>query len=411
MSLPELRPRSRKGLGGFGLDRPFSDIDDLGVSAVTVNIVLNGFMSTLPGPGRSPFEHLGRTWYTDDNAVSQMDATLLAAASRNLLVSAIILLGQPGNAPATEFVRMEAHPDADPSGIFAMPAVSTRDGVAAYTAALNFLARRYGRPDGRYGRIHHWIMHNEVNAGWTWTNAGDKSVLLYMDLYERSMRAAYLIARQYNPRARVFISLEHHWTEKPSLHSYAGKEMLEILAKYSHAEGDFDWGRAFHPYPQNLFDPRVWRDTDVDFTFNTPKITFKNLEVLDAWMKRPEMRYLGTRVRKTHLTEQGLNSPDYADASLQNQAAGMAYAWNKLKRLDSIEMFDYHNWVDNRGEGGLRIGLRRFPDDKEDPLGRKPIWTVYRSLGTDSEDAATGFALPLIGIKSWEEVHYPGQIR
>ncbi len=409
--LPEEKPHSKKGLGGFGTDRPQSDIRDLGISAVTVNIVLNAFMQAHPSPGRTPFTYCGRTWYTEDRQVDRMDRTMLAAAKHRLLVSAIILLGQPGSAPEGEFVRTVAHPDADPSGIFVMPAVTSEAGLAAYAAALDFLARRYSRPTGQHGRIHHWILHNEINAGWIWTNAGDKSVLLYMDLYHRSMRAAHLIARQYDPWSRVFISLDHHWNEKADPHIYAGREMLELLADYSRAEGDFDWSVAFHPYPQNLFEPRVWRDAEPTFAFNTPKITFKNIEVLDAWMKLPAMRYLGTRLRKVHLSEQGLNSRDYTDAALRDQAAGLAYAWHKLKNLTSIEMFHYHNWVDNRGEGGLRIGLRKFPDDPREPLGKKPIWTVYQSLGSEREEETTAFALRRIGIGSWSEVHYSGAIK
>ena len=50
--------------------------------------------------------------------------------------------------------------------------------------------------------------------------------------------------------------------------------------------------------------------------------------------------------------------------------------------------------------------MRKFPDDPTDPLGKKPIWTVYQSLGAAKEDEVNAFALPLIGIKSWSEVHY-----
>jgi hypothetical protein len=275
---------------------------------------------------------------------------------------------------------------------------------------MDFLAKRYSRPDNRYGRIHHWIMHNEINAGWIWTNAGDKTALLYMDLYHRSMRTAYLIARQYDPNAKVFISLEHHWTMKPDAHFYAGKELLELLTLFSRAEGDFDWAVAFHPYPQNLFDPRVWKDTQVSFTFDTPKITFKNLEVLDAFVKKPSMRFEGKRVRAVHLSEQGLNSRDYTPAELRDQAAGMAFAWNKYKNLDSIEVFHYHNWVDNRHEGGLRIGLRKFPDDKDDPLGKKPIWFVYQAMATPQEEEVLAPYKPVVGVRDWGEVRHTDRV-
>lgn len=407
--LPYEKPRNKKGLGGFASDRPVSDLTDLDISAVTVNIVLNGLFATTPGTGRTPFSYGGQTWYAEDKAVAALDRSLLEAAKHHIVVSAIILLGQGGGAPTDSFAHRAAHPDADPSGIFVMPNVSSEDGLKTYAAAMNFLVERYSRPDNRYGRIHHWILHNEVNAGWIWTNAGDISPLLYTDLYHRSLRIAQLVARQYDPHAQAFISLEHHWNMRPT-HIYAGREILDLLLDFSHAEGDFDWAIAYHPYPQNLFDPRVWADNEATFTFDTPKITYKNLEVLDAWVRQPRAAF-GGRLRTVHLTEQGLNSPDYSEKSLREQAAGMAYAWNKYKDLKSIEVFDYHNWVDNRGEGGLRIGLRRFPDDMDEPLGKKPIWFVYQAMGTAREEEATAFAKPIIGIQDWSEIRHKGEIK
>jgi hypothetical protein len=287
-----------------------------------------------------------------------------------------------------------------------MPNVSDADGLAAYAAALDFLARRYSKDDGQFGRIHHWIMHNEVDQGWTWTNAGEKSALAYFDLYHKSLRAAHLIARQYDPAAQAFISLTHHWTVASDNRSYTSKEMLALLQAFCRAEGDFDWAIAHHPYPEDLRDPRVWEDRHVDFTLETPKITFKNIEVLDAWARRSENLFDG-RLRTIHLSEQGLNSPDYSEKSLQDQAAGMAYAWSKIERLDSIKMFHYHNWVDNRGEFNLRIGLRRFPDDAEEPLGKKPIWRVFQAAGTPEQEAAHAFALPIVGAANWDEAGRP----
>lgn len=214
-----------------------------------------------------------------------------------------------------------------------------------------------------------------MNAGWVWTNAGEKSALLY-------------------------------WGAPPTPRIYAGRDLLDLLLDFGRAEGDFAWAIAFHPYPQNLFEPRVWEDDQVSFSPGTPKITFKNLEVLDAWVKQPRTRFLGKTVRTVHLSEQGLNARNYENKSLRDQAAGMAYAWNKLKHLSSIEVFHYHNWVDNRGEGGLRLGLRRFPDDKDEPLGKKPIWFVYQALETPSEDAVTAPYKAVVGVANWSHVRH-----
>jgi hypothetical protein len=139
-------------------------------------------------------------------------------------------------------------------------------------------------------------------------------------------------------------------------------------------------------------------------------ITFKNIEVLDAWTKQPSTFYRGQTPRTIFLSEQGFNSESYNARDLANQAAGLAYAWKKIEHLDSIEAMQYHNWIDNRGEGGLRIGLRKFRDELDDPLGRKPIWYLYQKLGTPDEDAACEPYKKIIGITDWNAIHYGGAI-
>ncbi|WP_226801818.1 DUF5722 domain-containing protein, partial [Alkalilimnicola sp. S0819] len=90
--------------------------------------------------------------------------------------------------------KLLQHPDMDPAGIYSMPNMTNPASVNCYAAALDFLASRYSRPDAKYGRINHWIMHNEVDAGWVWTNMGDKPASVFMDAYVKSMRMCYAIA-------------------------------------------------------------------------------------------------------------------------------------------------------------------------------------------------------------------------
>jgi hypothetical protein len=408
---PEMKPSHKKGLGGWRESRMpggSEELDELGISAVTVNVVIHRLISLTPGPDTTPVIWQGRTYHAREDVLAGYDRTFLEAARRNIVVSAILLVANPArvNDPV---VAMIGHPDAVREGSYAMPNVTCPEGIALYGAILNLMAERWSRADGKYGRVHHWIMHNEVDAGWVWTNAGHKTAPVYMDLLHRSMRMMDLIARQYDPNARPFLSLTHHWAEAGPPNWYGSKAMIDLLARFSHAEGGFAWAVAHHPYPQDLRNPRTWEDQQATFSFDTKKITPHNIEVLDAYMRQPHLLHRGA-VRPIHLSENGFNSRDYSEKELADQAAGMAYAWNKILHLDSIEVWHYHNWVDNRSEGGLRLGLRKFPDEAGDPLGKKPIWHLYQALGTPDEDRVSKPCLETIGIPSWEEIRRPRQI-
>jgi hypothetical protein len=185
---------------------------------------------------------------------------------------------------------------------------------------------------------------------------------------------------------------------------------MEILLQYTKAEGDFEWAMAQHPYPQSLFEPKTWLDSQVNYTFNSQLITFKNLEVLNAWIKLPEVLYKGKKKRTLWLSENGTNSRSYSKEDLDNQAAGFAYTWKKMQALDGIDGFQWHNWMDNRIEGGLRIGLRRFPDDETEPSGAKPVWYVFKAADAYNESDIFDPYKKIIGITDWNQVRYKSPI-
>ena len=407
--LPHEVPASKKGIGGFGANRFASDLDSLDITSVTVNMWL-GFMSLTPSDDAIPFDYNGRTYYADRKAIVGFDKTLQYTAARDVIVNAIVLIAPERSFADKAAGRLFEHPDFDPAGIYTMPNMTTLESLNLYAAAIDFLAERYSRPDKKYGRVHHWIAHNEVDAGWVWTNAGIKTPLRFMDIYIKSMRLLYYTARKYSPHPEVFITLTHYWQSRHNEYCYPSAQLLELLVDYTQAEGDFKWGVAHHPYPQSLFEPKSWLDDQATFDYDTPQITFKNLEVLDAWIKQPRALYQGKIKRTVFLSEQNPNSKDYSEEALREQAAGMAYAMKKLEACDGIDAYQMHGWFDQRAEGGLRIGVRRFMDDETDPGGRKPAWFVFQAFGTDREDEVFEFAKDIIGIDDWDQVIYKAPI-
>lgn len=398
-------PMSKKGLAGVGwFPDVMDDLVDLGCRNISVNILLPSILRLDPDvEGSTPYSFNGREYAVREQAMEPLDRVLRFAREHGIVVSAVILIPRRLVDPLEQ--RVWCHPDACEPGVYALANVTTAEGVDAYAAALDLLARRYGSAGTGPGRITNWVIHSEVDEGWVWANAGRKSLAAYVDLYYRALRTAHYALRRHDPTARVFISLTHHWTTaKPQ--SYKPREMLELLRDCCRREGDFEWGVAYHPYPQNPQDPKPWLDSDVTYSFDTPLITMKNLEVLDAWMKRPDFRFQGA-VRGLLLSEQGCNSPDLTPASQQLQAAAIAYFWHKVKDLDSVEAFHYQRWIDHAREDGLLLGLRAcVPGTITTPGDKKMAWEVFRALGTAEEAGVTDFAKALIGIQDFSQVRY-----
>ena len=401
-SMPPGVLKSKKGLGGFFMNSFVNDLDLLGITSVTINIPITAMMYTYQAANTIVHEYGGKKYYFSKNYLNGIDAALKLTVSKDIVVAAIILVQKAAECVDPEIGRLLQHPSYTPEGIYTMPNLTTDEGVNCYAAALDFLASRYNRPDNAYGRIHKWIMHNEVDAGLTWTNMGRKPMMIYLETYLRSMRICHTISRQYDPHSEVMCSFTHSWAEPVEL--YSSKEMMTAMQQFSTREGDFQWGVAYHPYPQDLNEPKTWNDTKATFGINSPLVTFKNLEVIDHWIRKPENRYLSTHKRTLWLSENGTNSRSYSNNDLREQAAGFAYAWKKLSLLEGIDAIQWHNWIDNRTEFGLRIGLRRFPDDETEPGGAKPVWYAYQAAGTENEDEVFEPYKSIIGIQQWSEI-------
>ena len=383
---PEAVPlRNKKGFGAGDTDLYFSDCKEMNVGSITMNVVLNDYIK---GEG-SGYSYGGQN-YSLGAFKDYVDRVTRRAGEMDLVVSAIILC-------QTNSIFKDPE---NKGGNYTMPNLTTAKAFNLYAAALEHIASTHCTPGNR---ISHWIMHNEVDFANEWTNMGDQPMMRYLDRYIKSMRICYNIARQYDQNASVLGSYTHCWAKADG--SFAPKMMLEKTVEYSSAEGDFRWGVAYHPYPQNLTKPSFWiDDTQATYSLNSKYVTFKNLEVIDAWIRQKENFYKGKTKRVLFLSEQGTNSPSYSESDLALQAAGGAWAWKKVSKLDGIDAIQWHNWADNKAEGGLRIGLRTFAEGSVSNLTPKPVWYVWKAAGTAEEDSVFDQYKTTLGISDWDSI-------
>jgi hypothetical protein len=229
----------------------------------------------------------------------------------------------------------------------------------------------------------------------------------FTDDYLRAVRLAHGAVRRQSSWARIYVSLDHNWNVRDQgvedKQSFAARAFLDYFAERARegTEGDFDWHLAFHPYPENLFEPRFWNDKTALPQDDTPKITFKNLEVLTRHFQRKEFLYKG-KPRRIILSEQGFHTPDGPDGEAI-QAAAYCLAYKNVEALDGIDAFILHRHVDHPREGGLRLGLRHYAPGAPEPRPKKKIYHCFRFADTADWEAAFKFALPIIGIESWEQ--------
>jgi hypothetical protein len=396
------QPASKKGLQVQMVD----DALALGVKHAAININLTGLVDVQRQAGNPAWASGGQTYHFQKSYLESLDRQIKPLSDHGIVVYLIVLSYASGR---PEVDKLALHPNYStnaPNRLGAFNTV-TPEGRAWYAACLEFLAHRWSGTNQAHGRVAGYIIGNEVTSHWWWCNMGPVSMDKFTAYYEDTVRLFHAAIRRQAPWPRVYLSLDHHWNIRYAAgndqQAFAGRPFLEAFAARARQRGDFDWHLAYHPYPENLFEPRFWLDKTAVPRPDTPRITFKNLQVLTEFMRQPAMRYRGAP-RRIILSEQGFHTPKGPEGELI-QAAAYCYAYQLVARNDGIDAFILHRHVDHAHEGGLLLGLwRNRPGSVADPYQKKRIYECFRLADTPQWREAFDFALPIIGLKNWDEI-------
>lgn len=395
-------PASKKGLQV----QMVADALVLGVQHAAININLTALVDVRGQPGNPSWTSGGNTYHFQKGYLESLDRQIKPLSDHGVVVYLIVLSYASGQPDIDQLVLHPHYFTNAPNRLGAFNTV-TPAGRQWFTACLEFLAQRWSGPDAAQGRVAGYIIGNEVTSHWWWCNLGRVSMPAFVEYYEDTVRLFHQAIRRQADWPRVYLSLDHHWNIRYAAgndqQAFAGRPFLETFAQRARLRGDFDWHIAYHPYPENLFEPRFWLDKTATPTPDTPRITFKNLHVLTDFLRQPALLYRG-RPRRVILSEQGFHTPKGPDGELI-QAAAYCYAYKIVERNAGIDAFILHRHVDHAHEGGLLLGLwRNRPGSVAEPHQKKRIYECFRLADTPQWREAFDFALPLIGLKNWDEI-------
>lgn len=369
------RPRSKKGLQV----QMVSDAIELGIAHACLNVQLGHLVRR--ERGRDDDIALPSGTFVSVDALRSLDRQVAPLTRHGVELNFILLARVTGDATIDALQLDPRFDDTCPNKLGAFRVLDA-PGQEHFGAVIEVLAQRYDSAS-TIGTVRGWIVGNEVNSHWYWHNLGEASVDDVARVYEPAVRLVHEISRRHNDDARTYISLEHHWHSRymggNARRSCAGRALLDRFAALARERGDFPWHVAYHPYPEDLFDCRFWEDETALPTADTPRITFKNLEVLTDYLARAELTFDG-RPRRVILSEQGFHCKA-GEQGERDQVEAFRRAWAKVQALDGIDAFIYHRHVDHAMEGGLRFGLwttaRRTLSS---PGSKRPLWEVFRTI-------------------------------
>ena len=393
---------SKKGLL-IELDM-LGDAMELGVKHTTINIPYHHIIG-----GNLKYHYNGKDYYFNEELIASYDKMISSFSNKGIIVTAILLNGWNDAPPELH----EAGLAKSSSAFYYGFNVSTPEGYETTRALFSFMAERYSGADYKHGRVSNWIVGNEVNNNKNWNYVGPMDLASYTKLYEKNFRVAYTAIKSRSKNARVFFSTDYEWKKQNTNLQYAAKDFIDLFNAGISAEGNIEWGLAYHPYPYPMTEPEFWDDDQtgmVNETFESPVVNFKNLHVLTDYFQQAHMRTAGGQVRHIILSEEGFTSDSISRGKVYDiQAAAFAYAYYLVDNNPYIDAFILNRQVDaiTEVETSCAFGLWTVDmsrPDKVIAVMPKNIYQVFKHIDTRKSLRYSEFAKSIVGISDWSEV-------
>ncbi len=365
------------------------DLKDLGVNYVTYNIPLarilggtsNGAYPTIS------WSYGGQTYNLNGAIVHEYDVLFTYFNSIGVDVAAIVL----NNASTSAYPEV-THPKARSGSTapYRMFNGSDEAGVKSISAIAAFLTARY--TNAGHGNVSMWIFGNEVNARKEWNYMEKVSLSEYTRAYADSFRVFYNTIKSINGGAKVYACFDQQWNRDWSANpDYDTRDMLDLFASSIRAQGDINWGLAFHPYSYPNGNTAFWKSHKlVSNSVNTSIITMGNINVLTDYMGRKELLNPDGEYRSIIFSEFGYSSSSGQDL----QAAAFAYAYKLIEQNGHVDAIMFSRQTDASEEiaaFGLALGLETTGG------GHKKIYDVFKYIDTERSDEVTAFAKSIVG--------------
>lgn len=359
------------------------DVRELGVKHSLVNLDLGQLLTN----GDMPISFDGTTCYINSGMLYGYDAVLKSLSQQNIVTS-LVLLATPCPYPIVAQDTQATYEALD---------MQNPEGVKTLQTLIHFLAQRYTRSDKAFGQVVNWIVGNEVNNPSEW-NGSQLSTEEYLANYADGVRMVSTAVRSVYSNARIYVSLDHCWNTEVGNRINA----MNLLTYLYSQLNDIDWNIAYHAYPYLLNNPATWTDPVTD-EITTDVISMKNIHVLTDYLAKNQMNNPDGSLKRVILSEVGFHAKDEL-----LQAAAFAYSYYQAEANPLIDSIILSRQVDHSIEvnQGLSFGIWNTDLSQfgEVPTTKRYIWNVFKEIDTQTGEAVTSFALPIIGVSNWSDV-------
>lgn len=385
-----------------------TDAQELGVSHTIVDVPVNELLLAEISQESESYIFDNKNFYVNKSALTRLDYAVKSYSDAGMQVFLNIKLTPSGDNTPEKLKSLYYDEASEFSKNYAFN-TQNQDGGTYLQGFLKFIAGRYTKSDREFGFAGSFIFGYEVNSNRTNYNMGPRSLDSFLNAYTTAFRIADTAMRSTYSNGRVYLSLANNFEKRVNSDDiiadqqldYAGRAFLEAFNTKLTYSGNIPWNLAINAYASNLSNPDIWRDEAAWDDYDTHYITMKNIDVLSNFLSQPEFLYNG-KTRSILISEFGAVS-GIAEVSASGQAASIVYSFYKASANPMIEAIIYSTHVDKLNDNN-KFGLWTSKEDSiNTPNTKKTAYNLFKAMDTAKSLESSEFALPLLGITSWEQ--------
>ena len=277
-----VKKTSGKGIYGQSL----SFMQEMSVSETVLWVDIGKFFD-IESYSENRFECGGYLYYYNSEYANAIETMINNYSDKGISVTLVAVISDTGNSGLNDIL---IHKDADKNAKYCAYNTSSRQGLMYLRAFCEFFARRYCAN----ALVNRFVFGDEIGNS-SYYSMGKKTLNKFTEEYATGLRTVYNAIKSISPNTEVCTYIDGYWDRGLPFDSYTeydNRALIDSLNNYFTQSGNIGWAIAMDPF-EHKYDRSLFDSSDNEFinSVDCDKISFKNIEVAEDYLKQDNMLY------------------------------------------------------------------------------------------------------------------------
>ena len=262
-----------------------SYMQEVGASDTVIWVDIGKFF-VLDSEGEAKFESGENIYYFNQEYAENLDTMIKNYEEKGISVTLVVVVSDTGN---DNLNKALIHKDADLSAKYCAYNTSDNTGLTYLRAFCEYFVENYCKKMA----VNRIVFGDSVSNGYYY-NMGEKTLEQFTKEYAVGLRVVYNTVKSISSNTEVYTFVDGFWDRNLAFDSsvrYDSRAFVDSVNECISEYGNINWGIAQNLYPEGQSNYISYSDEALGETFDTDRVSFGNIGVMNAYFSREKMQY------------------------------------------------------------------------------------------------------------------------